>query len=126
MNASTARALLVALVRRLGVGGYTARLNVSVWPGLVGSAASSRLVAAYPASKGLVRTLSGVVWVLLADAVRVAIGGTSIVVALVWGAMACGMMFRRASVPFLHGRCLRRRRCGASPRREYPERGDFA
>jgi hypothetical protein len=102
MNASTARALLVGLLFAVWVWvGYTARLNVSVWAGLVGIGCVFAAGGGVPGlQKALFGTLSGVVWVLLADAVRIAIGGTSVVVALIWGAMACGMMFQ-ARLPFL-------------------------
>lgn len=102
MNASTARALLVGLLVAVWVWvSNTARLNLSVWAGVVALGcffASGGGVSGL--QKTLFATLSGVVWVLVADAVRVAIGGTSIVGALVWGAMACGIMFQ-ARVPLL-------------------------
>ena len=96
MNASTARALLVGLLVAVWVWvSGVARLNVSVWAGVV---ALGCFFAAGGGVSGLQKTLfgtlSGVVWVLVADAVRVAVGGTSIVAALIWGAMACGIMFQ--------------------------------
>ena len=102
MNSNTARALFVGLLVAVWVWvSGVARLNLSVWAGVVA-------LGCYFASGGgvsglqktLIGTLSGVVWVLIADAVRVAIGGTSIVAALIWGAMACGIMFQ-ARLPFL-------------------------
>jgi len=78
-----------------------ARLRVDIWPGIV---ALGCYFAAGGGISGLQKTiigaLSGVVWVLLADAVRVAIGGTSIVTALVYGAMAVGIILVQR-VPFL-------------------------
>jgi len=102
MNAMTARALLVGLLVALWVWVTgAARLNVSVWAGVV---ALGCYFAAGGGVSGLQKTLfgtlSGVVWVLLADAVRVAIGGTAIVTALIWGAMACAIMFQ-SRVPLL-------------------------
>jgi hypothetical protein len=102
VNANTARALFVGLLVAVWVWvSNTARLNVSVWAGVV---ALGCFYAAGGGVSGLQKalfgTISGVVWVLVADAVRVAVGGTSIVVALIWGAMACGIMFQ-ARVPFL-------------------------
>ena len=71
MNASTARALLVGLLFAVWVWvGYTARLNVSVWAGLVGIGCVFAAGGGVPGlQKALLGTLSGVVWVLLADAV---------------------------------------------------------
>lgn len=102
MNASTARALLVGLLVAVWVWVTgAARLNVSVWAGVVALGCYFASGGGVPGlQKTLFGTLSGVVWVLVADAVRVAIGGTSIVVALIWGAMACGIMFQ-ARLPFL-------------------------
>jgi hypothetical protein len=102
MNASTARALLVGLLVAVWVWvNSAARLNVSVWAGVVALGCYFASGGGVPGlQKTLFGTLSGVVWVLVADAVRVAVGGTSIVVALIWGAMACGIMFQ-SRLPFL-------------------------
>jgi hypothetical protein len=102
MNASTARALLVGLLVALWVWvSGMARLRVEIWVGVV---AIGCYFAAGGGVSGLQKTLfgtlSGVLWVLVADAVRVAIGGTSIVTALIAGAMACAIVFQ-ARVPFL-------------------------
>jgi len=102
MNASTARALFVGLLVAVWVwASGMARLRVDIWPGIV---ALGCYFAAGGGISGLqktiIGTLSGVVWVLLADAVRVAIGGTSIVTALVYGAMAVGIILVQR-VPFL-------------------------
>jgi hypothetical protein len=102
MNASTARALSVGLLIAVWVWlSGQARLRVEVWPGLV---ALGCYFAAGGGVSGLqktvIGTLSGVVWVLVADAVRVAVGGTSIVAALIAGAMAVGIILV-ARVPFL-------------------------
>lgn len=102
MNASTARALLVGLLVAVWVYvSSAARLNVSVWAGVVALGCYFASGGGVPGlQKTLLGTLSGVAWVLVADAVRVAVGGTSIVVALIWGAMACGIMFQ-SRLPFL-------------------------
>jgi hypothetical protein len=102
MNASTARALLVGLLVAVWVWvNGAARLNVSVWAGVVALGCYFAAGGGVPGlQKTLFGTLSGVVWVLVADAVRVAVGGTSIVVALIWGAMACGIMFQ-SRIPLL-------------------------
>ena len=102
MNASTARALFVGLLVAVWVWlSGQARLRVEVWPGLV---ALGCYFAAGGGVSGLqktvIGTLSGVAWVLVADAVRVAVGGTSIVTALIYGAMAVGIILV-ARVPFL-------------------------
>jgi len=102
MNASTARALLVGLLVALWVWlSGMARLRVEIWPGIVALgcyfAAGGGLSGL---QKTLIGTLSGVVWVLVADAVRVAIGGTSIVTALIAGAMVCAIVLV-ARVPLL-------------------------
>ncbi len=102
MNASTARALLVGLLVAVWVWvSQVARLNLSPWAPLV---ALGCYFAAGGGVSGLQKamfgTVSGVVWVLVTEAVLVAIGGTRIVAALIWGAMACAIMFQ-ARVPFL-------------------------
>jgi len=102
MNASTARALFVGLLVAVWVWlSGQARLRVEVWPGIV--ALACYLAAGGGVSglqKTVIGTLSGVVWVLVADAVRVAVGGTSIVAALIAGGMAVGIILV-ARVPFL-------------------------
>ena len=102
MNASTARALLVGLLVALWVWlSGMARLRVEIWPGIV--ALGCYFAAGGGISglqKTLIGTLSGVAWGLVADAVRVAIGGTSIVTALIAGAMVCAIILV-ARVPFL-------------------------
>src|SRR5882672_10563849 len=130
MNASTARALFVGLLVAVWfwLTGQ-ARLRIEIWPGIV---ALGCYFAAGGGVSGLqktvIGTLSGVVWVLVADAVRVAVGGTSIVAALIAGGMAVGIILV-ARVPFLGfvagafpggdpGRHLpRRRRVARLPRR---------
>lgn len=102
MNASTARALFVGLLVAVWVWvAGIARLRVDIWPGIV--ALGCYFAAGGGVSglqKSIIGTVSGVVWVLLADAVRVAIGGTSVVAALIAGAMALGIMLQ-GRVPFL-------------------------
>ena len=102
MNATTARALLVGLLVALWVWlSGMARLRVEVWPGIVALgcyfAAGGGLAGL---QKTLIGTLSGVAWVLVAAAVRVAIGGTSIVTALIAGAMVSAIILV-ARVPLL-------------------------
>jgi len=102
MNASTARALFVGLLVAVWVWvSGVARLNLSLWAPLV---ALGCYFAAGGGASGLQKTLfgtvSGVAWVLITEAVIVAVGGTKIVAALIWGAMACAIMFT-ARVPFL-------------------------
>ena len=93
MNTMTTRALMVGLLVAVWtwVAG-AARLHVSMWAGFV---ALGCYFAAGGGVTGLQRTvvatLSGVVWVLIAQAVRVAIGGGSVVAALVLGATAAAL-----------------------------------
>lgn len=102
MNASTARALFVGLLVAVWVWlTAQARLKVEVWPGIV--ALGCYFAAGGGVSglqKTLIGTLSGVAWVLVADAVRVAVGGTTIVWALIAGAIVAGIILV-SRVPFL-------------------------
>src|SRR5437773_5897912 len=102
MNASTARALFVGLLVAVWVWvSEVARVRLSPWAPLVALgcyfAAGGGLSGL---QKALFGTISGVAWVLVTEAVLLAIGGTRIVAALVWGAMACAIMFQ-SRVPFL-------------------------
>ncbi len=102
MNASTARALFVGLLVAVWVWvSEVARVRLSPWAPLV---ALGCYFAAGGGMSGLQKalfgTISGVAWVLVTEAVLLAIGGTRIVAALVWGAMACAIMFQ-SRVPFL-------------------------
>ena len=102
MNAMTARALLVGLLVAVWVWVIgVARLHVAGWAGVV---ALGCYFAAGGGVSGLQKTvlgtLSGIVWVLLADAVRIAIGGNPIVNALILGAMVCALVLQ-SRVPFL-------------------------
>jgi len=102
MNASTARALLVGLLVAVWFWvRQVAGLHLSPWAPLV---ALGCYFAAGGGVAGLQKTLfgtiSGVAWVLVAQAVLIAIGGTRIVAALIWGAMATAIMFQ-SRVPLL-------------------------
>jgi Protein of unknown function (DUF1097) len=102
MNTTTARALVVGLLIALWAwAAAVARLHVSMWAGVV---ALGCYFAAGGGVAGLQKTilavLAGVVWVLLADAVRVAIGGGPVVAALILGATACALLLQ-ARVPLL-------------------------
>ncbi len=102
MNASTARALFVGLLVAVWVYvSEVARVRLSPWAPLVALgcyfAAGGGLSGL---QKALFGTISGVAWVLVTEAVLLAIGGTRIVAALIWGAMACAIMFQ-SRVPFL-------------------------
>lgn len=102
MNATTARALFVGLLVAVWVWvSGVAKLNLPLWAPIV---ALGCYLAAGGGVSGLQKTLfgttSGVAWVLVTEAIIVAIGGTRIVTALIWGAMACAIMFV-ARVPFL-------------------------
>ena len=102
MNTMTMRALIVGLL--IAVWAWVAgaaRLHVSIWAGFV---ALGCYFAAGGGVAGLQRTvvatLSGVVWVLIAQAVRVAIGGGSVVAAIVLGATAAALGLQ-SRVPLL-------------------------
>ncbi|HEV8264235.1 MAG TPA: DUF1097 family protein [Gemmatimonadales bacterium] len=102
MNASTARALLVGLLVAVWVYvSVVARVNLAVWVGLVALGCSFAAGGGVPGlQKTLVGTLSGVVWFLVAVMVRDAVGGTTIVRALIFGATASGIMLL-ARVPLM-------------------------
>ncbi len=102
MNTMTARALLVGVL--IAVWAWladAARLHVSMWAGVI---ALGCFFAAGGGISGLQKTvvaaLSGVVWVLLAHAVRVAIGGHAVVAAIILGATACAIALQ-SRVPLL-------------------------
>ena len=102
MNTMTARALMVGVLIAIWAWlASVARLNVSMWAGVVALGcfyASGGGVAGL--QKTIVATVSGVVWVLIADAVRVAIAGHGVVWAVILGAMACALALQ-ARVPLL-------------------------
>src|SRR5436309_15560078 len=93
MNTMTARALMVGVLIAIWAWlASVARLNVSMWAGVVALGcffASGGGVAGL--QKTIVATVSGVVWVLIAEAVRVAIAGHGVVWAVILGAMACAL-----------------------------------
>src|SRR3989442_4117361 len=102
MNTMTARALMVGVLIAIWAWlASVARLNVSLWAGVVALGcffASGGGVAGL--QKTIVATLSGVVWVLIAAAVRVAIAGHGVVWAVILGAMACALALQ-SRVPLL-------------------------
>ena len=96
MNTLTARALTVGVLIALWAWvASVARLHVSLWAGVI---ALGCLFAAGGGAPGLPRTivatLSGVLWVLVADAVRAAIGGGSVVAAVILGATAFAIVLQ--------------------------------
>lgn len=102
MNTMTTRALLVGLLVAVWawVAG-AARLHVSMWAGFVALGCYFAAGGGVPGlQKTVVATLSGVVWVLIAQAVRVAIGGGSVVFAIVLGATAAALGLQ-AQLPVL-------------------------
>ncbi|PYP48813.1 MAG: hypothetical protein DMD42_00115 [Gemmatimonadetes bacterium] len=99
MNAMTARGLSLAAVVAVWTAiSEMARVNLSLWPVLVGLACA---VAAGGGVPGLQRTLagtiSGVVWALVAHAATRALGGQDLVQALVLGAAVFAIL-RAATV----------------------------
>ena len=102
MNTMTMRALAVGLLVAVWAWiANAARLHVSMWAGFV---ALGCYFAAGGGVTGLQRavvaTLSGVVWVLIAQAVRGAIGGGSLVGPIVLGATAAALALQ-SRVPLL-------------------------
>ncbi len=102
MNTMTTRALIVgALVAVWAWVAVAARLHVSIWAVFI---ALGCYFAAGGGVPGLQRTvagtLSGVVWVLIAQAVRPAIGGGSVVAAIVLGAIAAALALQ-SQLPLL-------------------------
>jgi hypothetical protein len=93
MNTMTTRALAVGLL--VAIWAYVAsaaRLHISMGAGLVALGCFFAAGGGVPGlQKTVVATLSGVVWVLIAAAVRVAIGGGSVVAAIVLGATAAAL-----------------------------------
>src|SRR6058998_445271 len=102
MNTVTVRAVMVGvLIAVWAWAADVARLHVSLWAGVI---ALGCYFAAGGGPSGLQKTvvaaLSGVLWVLLAHAVRVAIGGGGVVAAVILGATACALVLQ-SRVPFL-------------------------
>jgi len=103
MNAMTARGLSLAAVVAVWTAiSEMAKVNLSLWPVIIGLACA---VAAGGGVPGLQRTLagtiSGVVWALVAHAVSRALGGQDIVQALVLGAAVFGMVLQAQFLPIL-------------------------
>src|SRR5438552_15504459 len=96
MNTMTARALMLGLVIALWAWlADVARLHVSLWAGVVALGcffAAGGGVAGL--QKAIVAALSGVVWVLVAHAVRGAIGGGNVVAAVILGATASAIVLQ--------------------------------
>ncbi|HZH80637.1 MAG TPA: DUF1097 domain-containing protein [Gemmatimonadales bacterium] len=99
----TARGLSLAAVVAVWTAiSEMAKVNLSLWPVIIGLACA---VAAGGGVPGLQRTLagtiSGVVWALVAHAVSRALGGQDIVQALVLGAAVFGMVLQAQFLPIL-------------------------
>src|SRR5207245_9998146 len=90
MTTRTAGALMVGVLIAIWAWlASVARLNVSMWAGVVALGcfyASGGGVAGL--QKTIVATVSGVVWLLIAEAVRVAIAGHGVAWAVILGVMA--------------------------------------
>src|SRR5438128_12432342 len=96
MNTLTARALTVGVLIALWAWvASAARLHVSLWAGLVALGCFFAAGGGVPGlQKASVAALSGVVWVLVAHAVRGAIGGGNVVAAVILGATASAIMLQ--------------------------------
>ncbi len=102
MNTMTMRALILGLLVAVWVWiAAAARLNLSNWAVFVALGCFLAAGGGVPGlQKTIVGTLSGVVWVLIAQAVNAAIGRGSVVHAVVLGATACALVLQ-ARVPLL-------------------------
>lgn len=93
MNTLTTRAIIVGVL--IAVWAWVAgaaRLHVSIWAGFIALGCYFAAGGGVPGlQRTIVATLSGVVWVLIAQAVRVAIGGGSVVADIVLGATAAAL-----------------------------------
>src|SRR5437762_6344233 len=99
MNTMTARALMLGLVIALWAWlADVARLHVSLWAGVVALGcffAAGCGVAGL--QRAIVAALGGGVWVLVAHAVRGAIGGGDVVAAVLLGATASDIVLQPRS-----------------------------
>ncbi|HVH69211.1 MAG TPA: DUF1097 domain-containing protein [Gemmatimonadales bacterium] len=96
MNTMTTRALILGLLVAVWtwVAG-AARLHVSIWAGFVALGCFLVAGGGVPAlQKTALAAVSGVVWVLMAQAVAPAIGGGSVVHAVVLGATATALVLQ--------------------------------
>src|SRR5207249_8291863 len=102
MNTMTVRALMLGLVIALWAWvADAARLHVSLWAGVVALGCFYAAGGGVPGlQKTIVAALSGVVWVLIYHAVRVAIGARGLVGPVLLGALACALALQ-SRVPFL-------------------------
>src|SRR5438094_10422955 len=93
MNTMTARALMVGLLIALWAWlTDVARLHLTLWAGVVALGCFYAAGGGVPAlQKTIVAALSGVVWVLIYHAVRVAIGARGLVGPVLLGALACAL-----------------------------------
>jgi len=103
MNAMTARGLSLAAVVALWTAiSEMARVNLSLWPVLVGLACAVAAGGGVPGlQKTLAGTISGVVWALAAHAATRALGGRDLVQALVLGAAVFAMVLQAQFLPLL-------------------------
>src|SRR5207244_12525253 len=94
MNTMTARALMLGLVIALWAWlADVARLHVSLWAGVVALGCFFAAGAGVAGLlKAIVAALSGVVWVLVAPAVRGSIGGGNVVAVVTVGATASAIV----------------------------------
>src|SRR5437763_16980845 len=96
MNTMTVRALMLGLVIALWAWvADAARLHVSLGAGVVALGCFYAAGGGVPGlQKAIVAALSGVVWVLVAHAVRGAIGGGNVVAAVILGATASAIVLQ--------------------------------
>lgn len=103
MNTMTARGLgLGAVVAVWTAVSEMARVNLSLWPVIVGLGCALAAGGGVPGlQKALGGTISGVVWAIVAHAVTRALGGQDLVQALVMGAAVFGMVLQAQYLPIL-------------------------
>ena len=103
MNAMTARGLgLAAVVAVWTAISGMARVNLSLWPVIVGLGCALAAGGGVPGlQRTLAGTISGVVWAIVAHAVTRALGGQDLVQALVLGAAAFAMVLQAQYLPIL-------------------------
>ncbi len=103
MNAMTARGLgLAAVVAVWTAISEMARVNLSLWPVIVGLGCALAAGGGVPGlQRTLAGTISGVVWAIVAHAVTRALGGQDLVQALVLGAAVFAMVLQAQYLPIL-------------------------
>ncbi len=103
MNAMIARGLSLGIVVAVWTGiSEFAKVNLSLWPVIVGLACVVAAGGGVPGlQKSLASMIAGVVWALVAHAATRALGGQDVVQALVLGAAAFAIVLQAQFLPIL-------------------------